>query len=288
MFLIRWRGAVSLRPHHVQSPWLSRADWMAQEPFRSFGLLEVTRIRPCTLLRWTLALWLCHPLAPSRRTLKSWWVPVSPARSSKVAAKGRASGSSAGRWPAARVCRPSCGQVPPAIGELLRGLFEPGMIKFRKWPVITLESFPCGKRLETKLIIDARIPNMAFEASDLVALATGQSFARVNVDSNEPIFVGGVDIQVALYAKGLPEDFQKMFALDPIEAWEVDFARVVDQGNVDSWNEAVCTVLAVVLVGWSQALNVCQWVYQHVAGRASGISEANRFTDFVAVRPLSS
>ena len=30
-----------------------------------------------------------------------------------------------------------------------------------------------------------------------------------------------------------------MFALDPIEAKEVDFAHVVDQGIVDSWNESV-------------------------------------------------
>ena len=44
---------------------------------------------------------------------------------------------------------------------------------------------------------------------------------------------------------GLPEPFKDMFALDPVEAWEVDIARVVDQG----WNEfvyAVYTVLAVV------------------------------------------
>ena len=36
-----------------------------------------------------------------------------------------------------------------------------------------------------------------------------------------------------------------MFALDPIEAWEVDFAHVVHQGIVDSWNEVVYPVLAV-------------------------------------------
>ena len=107
------------------------------------------------------------------------------------------------------------------------------------------------------------------------------------MDTNEPIIVGGVDIQVAFYAIGLPEAFQDVFALDPIEAWEVDFARVVDQGIVDSWTEVVYPVLAVVPMGWNHALNVCQWVHEHMAERVSGISAENRFTDFVAVPPLS-
>ena len=100
----------------------------------------------------------------------------------------------------------------------------------------------------------------AFEAADPVALAKGQSFARVDVDTNDPIFVGGVDIHVAFYAAGLAEAFQDLFALDPVEAWEVDFACVVDQGVVCSWNEVAYPVLAVVRMGWNQALNVCQRV----------------------------
>ena len=46
-------------------------------------------------------------------------------------------------------------------------------------------------------------------------------------------------------------------------------------------------VLAVVPTGWNQALNVCQWVHEHIAERVPGISTVNRFTDFVAVPPLS-
>ena len=103
--------------------------------------------------------------------------------------------------------------------------------------------------------------------------------------TNDPIFVS-VDMQVAFHA-GLPEHFQDTFAPDPIEAWEVDFAPVVHQGIVDSWSEVVYAVLAVVPMGWNQALNVCQWVHEHIAERVSGISAANRFTDFVAVPPLS-
>ena len=55
----------------------------------------------------------------------------------------------------------------------------------------------------------------------------------MNLEMNDPICVIGVDIRVAFYAIGVPDPFQDMFALDPVEAWEVVFARVVDQGIVD-------------------------------------------------------
>ena len=32
---------------------------------------------------------------------------------------------------------------------------------------------------------------------------------------------------------------------------------------------------------------MCQWVHEHIAERVSGILAENRFTDFVAVAPLS-
>ena len=120
--------------------------------------------------------------------------------------------------------------------------------------------FAVWKKNRQRLIVDARIPNTVFEAPDPVALATGQSFARVNVHTNDPIYVSDVDIQVAFYATGLLEPFQDIFAIDCIDAWEVDFARVVEQGIVDSWNDMVYPVLAVVPLGWTQALSVWQWV----------------------------
>ena len=107
----------------------------------------------------------------------------------------------------------------------------------------------------------------------------------MNVDTNDPIFVSGVDIQVAFYAIGLLEPFWDMFALDFVEAWKVDFARVVDQGIVDSWNDVVYPVLAVVPLSCNQAS--CASGCTNTAERVSGISAANRFTDFVAMPPLS-
>ena len=125
------------------------------------------------------------------------------------------------------------------------------MIQFRTRAPRHCEVFAVWKKnQDQRLIIDGRIPKTAFEAPDPVALGTGQPFARVNVDTNDRIYVSGVDTQKAFNATGLPEPFLDMFALDPVEAWGVDFARVVDQGLVDSWNDVVYSVLAVVPMGW--------------------------------------
>ena len=74
-----------------------------------------------------------------------------------------------------------------------------GVIKFRKKARYHCE-VPAvrNKNGNQRLINDARIPNTACDAPDPVALATAQSCARVNVDTNDPTFVSGVDIQVGL------------------------------------------------------------------------------------------
>ena len=70
---------------------------------------------------------------------------------------------------------------------------------------------------------------------------------------------------------------QEMFALDPVEAWEVDFAHV----GLLARRRIPC--VAVVPTGGNQALNVCQRLHEHIAERAVVVSVANRFTHFVVV-----
>ena len=105
------------------------------------------------------------------------------------------------------------GKCRPRFWELLRALFEHGAIIFPKKAHHHCGVFAVLKNVDQRLIIDARIPNTAFEALDLVALATGQSFARVNVDTNDPIFVSGVDIQLAFYAMATAKDNLRPFKM---------------------------------------------------------------------------
>ena len=107
--------------------------------------------------------------------------------------------------------------------------------------------FAVWKRVETNASFRHAYPKYCFRGAGS-GLATRQSFARVSVDTSDPINAGGVDVQMAFYATGLPEPFQDMFALDPVEALEVVSARVVDWSIVDFWNGVVYPVLAVVPV----------------------------------------
>ena len=69
-----------------------------------------------------------------------------------------------------------------------------------------------------------------------------------------------------------------MFALYPNEAWEVDFARVFDQGIVYSWNGVHRSRRG--SHGFKSSL---EFVHKHIAERVSGISAANRFTDCATI-----
>ena len=90
------------------------------------------------------------------------------------------------------------GKCRPRYRELLRVFLRALCDKISKTARHHCGVFTVRKKnRDQRIIIDARIPNTAFEARDLVALATGQSFAWISVDTKDPIFVGGVDLQVA-------------------------------------------------------------------------------------------
>ena len=57
-----------------------------------------------------------------------------------------------------------------------------------------------------------------------------------------------------------PEPSREVFALDPVEAWEVPLALVRKQGVLAFWNEVLLSVHADVLMGWNQARDVCQLI----------------------------
>ena len=76
------------------------------------------------------------------------------------------------------------------------------------------------------MIIDARPANCHFEDADSVRLCTSQSFVEVRADDQEPLFISGVDIEVAFYAIELPEWLRPLFCLEPVAAWRVGVTEV--------------------------------------------------------------
>ena len=110
------------------------------------------------------------------------------------------------------------------------------------------------KNGEETLILDGRGPNTRWKDSPPVRLATGQSFAAIVVEGEEPLEVGGVDIAVAFYAMGLPVELQEYFGLPAVRSGEMN---VISIDGVDCRaDEFVHPVFTAIPMGWSQALYI--------------------------------
>lgn len=85
------------------------------------------------------------------------------------------------------------------------------------------------KNGEQRRIIDSLPANAVFEDTDPVRVATGQSFAALEVDEGQPVCIGGVDIQVAFYTLQLPVELRRFFGLLPLRAEDTLSARSTDE-----------------------------------------------------------
>ena len=95
---------------------------------------------------------------------------------------------------------PRVGKCCPRCKELLLVFFE---------HVIIVESLLSGNGIETDVSLSMLASQILLsEAPHPVALATGQSFARLCADTNDPICVSGVHTQVAFYAMGMSRQEQ--------------------------------------------------------------------------------
>ena len=165
-------------------------------------------------------------------------------------------------WPVARVCRPSCGSD---VGNCCRALCEHGVLKFRKRARHHCGVFAVWKKKgDQRLIIDARIPNTALDAPDPVALNIGRSCARVNVATNDPIFVSAVDIQV--------RPFKICSHLTPSKRGRMILLASSTRAMWTPGMSLCIPFLQCFLWVGIKLLNVCQWVHEHTAERVPGIS----------------
>jgi len=108
--------------------------------------------------------------------------------------------------------------------------------------------------------------------------------AAVEAAPGPPLWVGGVDVKVALYAIQLPPVLRPYFGLHPIRANLVGVVRTADGGEVQP-TELVTPTLRVLPRGWTLAL-VCQELHEITGDRVDGISCANTLVDRRVAPPL--
>ncbi|CAK0796309.1 unnamed protein product, partial [Prorocentrum cordatum] len=113
-------------------------------------------------------------------------------------------------------------QKPKEYAKLLRMLHERGIVEYRRSCKKSAGTFCAWKKGgEQRLILDCRVSNCWFKDAPGVSLATGDSSGRLEFEGNEPVHVSGVDIEVAFYSIGLPEELREYFGMEPVCAGAV-------------------------------------------------------------------
>ena len=108
---------------------------------------------------------------------------------------------------------------PQLYAALLKRLRAANLVDFYSSCVTSVGIVFVFKKDGTlRLILDGRVASEMFKPAPKVKLATGGSFAYVEVDSHNPIWISGVDISNAFYALQLPPYYRRFFGMPPIRA----------------------------------------------------------------------
>ena len=164
----------------------------------------------------------------------------------------------------------------PTYGKFLSRLLASNLIDFVTEPCREEVAifFVTKKGGRLRMIVDARRSNCHFTEPDPVKLCTGESLARIETDG--PLTIAMADLKDAFYHLGLPLCLRDFFGLPGIQAGLVEGLKV--DGKTPGPKMKVYPRLAVVPMGWSWALWVCQCMHERLV-EAAGLREEARLRD---------
>ena len=173
---------------------------------------------------------------------------------------------------------PMIRESPRLYASFCRKLEASGLLEYRQSCREQVGVFTVWKKSgKQRLVIDARLANMHFETPEKVRLATGTTFAAMEVDSGPPVEVGGVDIADAFYHIELVEPLREFFALPKVKAGDAGCGFA--SGSKVAAGSWVYPCLKVVPMGWTHALWVCQVAHQFVVDRNPSLDPMLRCVD---------
>ena len=167
---------------------------------------------------------------------------------------------------------------PRKYAEFCRMLEARGLVEYHASYMEQVGVFTVWKKNgKQRMVIDARMANLHFEEPEKVHLATGATFASMEVDEGPPIEVGGVDIADAFYHLQLVPELRQYFALPGVRARDVGY-NGKNQKGLDE-QKVIYPCLKVVPMGWTHALWVCQMAHQFVVDSNPRIDSTLRAVD---------
>lgn len=145
--------------------------------------------------------------------------------------------------------------------------------------------FTVGKKNgKQRAIWDARRFNCWFREPDPVALASGESLNDLRVTDSQILWMGQLDIANAFYMFSLPRELRRYFFLPAVPAHWAGVSQV--EWREVGPNDMVWPRLAVVPMGWTHALVLCQRLHERLS-EVAGLLPRRRLHDKTAAPPLS-
>ena len=148
--------------------------------------------------------------------------------------------------------------------KFIRDLYKRGMLRFTKEP-----KEECGMFFVTKksgalrFICDARRANARFKLPPGVALATGDSLSRLEVDEGDEIFIAHLDVKDYFHQLRMPLEMSQYFCFLPILATDVFGGVPLVEGGHAQAGELIYPCLASLPMGFSWSLFFAQKVLEN-------------------------
>lgn len=162
--------------------------------------------------------------------------------------------------------------------QFLQKLHDSHLIDYSLHPGKEKVGFFCvtKKSGKLRLIVDARRSNAHFADPSHVDLTTGEGLGALEFERGDSITVAQADLKDAFYHLSMPEQLRDYFSLTPVRACDVNISML--SGRPVDPQTRITPRLAVVAMGWTWALHLCQSIHESLADK-SGLLEAARIRD---------
>lgn len=175
---------------------------------------------------------------------------------------------------------------PKVYVQLVRRLLEAGVVDVVSSSRLVVEkvgTFTVRKKSgRQRLVIDARASNYHLREPGAVSLASGEARSRVEIGRDDTLFVADADISDAFYNMALAHELRPFFAMASLPAHRLGITRL--DGRELRPEQRLWPRLAVLPMGWNQALELCQSVHEHTVRREDDISAERAITHRKVIR----
>ena len=167
---------------------------------------------------------------------------------------------------------------PKTYGEFVRRLLRANIVEIGLEPGSEEIGifFVSKKNGRLRLIIDARKSNCHFADPAHVQLVTGDGLGNIEVEEGVDLIICSADLKDAFYHLALPEALRPLFTLPGVDGRHLRGLTV--GGQLAKPGVRYYPRLAVVPMGWSWALYICQKVHERLAQQA-GLVDSDRLVD---------